>query len=250
MPAIDLSLVLACYNEESHLESSVHQIVTCLDSTRLKYEIIFVDDMSQDATRAIIDRVIAAMPQRSLRRIFHEHNTGRGGAVTDGFRSAVGDIAGYIDVDLEVGPWYIPACYAAVANGADVVIGHRSYKVTILGLWRHVLSNGYRSVVRRVLPTGLSTDTESGYKFFRRSSLLPLLDQTADRGWFWDTEIVLRAWARGLSIAEVPCLYVRNFQKRSTVRSVQDSLEYLKRLWRFRRTVWPGLVASRRTHDR
>lgn len=244
--ACDLSLILACYNEEAILETSVREIVRCLDATRLTWEVIFVNDASPDGTREVIDRIVAANPGRPFRAIHHARNTGRGGAVADGFRAATGDIAGYIDVDLEVGPWYIPACCAAIREGAaDVAVGNRTYKVTLRGMWRHVLSQGYALLLRAFLPVQSATDTESGYKFFRRSALLPLLDETRDPGWFWDTEIMVRAWARGLRIAEVPCLYVRNFGKVSTVRSVHDSLLYFRRLTRFRREEWPALKARR-----
>ncbi|SRR6266516_1475878 len=242
---VDLSLILACYNEETFLESAVQEIVACLHSTRLTWEIIFVDDESRDNTRAVIDRIVAVSPQLPFRRLFHQRNTGRGGAVADGFRAAVGEIAGYIDVDLEVGPWYIPACCCAIRNGSDVVVGNRTYRVTPRGVWRYVISQGYRTLVRAVLPGAILSDTESGYKFFRRAILFPLLDEVQDQGWFWDTEIMVRAWSKQLRIAEVQCLYTRNFQKASTVRSVKDSLTYLRRLWRFRRNTWPGLLVER-----
>jgi polyisoprenyl-phosphate glycosyltransferase len=52
---VDLSLVLACYNEEGHLDKNVRRIIDLLDCTRFEYELIFVDDCSRDGTRAIID---------------------------------------------------------------------------------------------------------------------------------------------------------------------------------------------------
>jgi glycosyltransferase involved in cell wall biosynthesis len=55
--SLDLSLVLPCYNEERVLEESVAEIVEVLDDTRYSYEIIFVDDCSEDRTRELIDRV-------------------------------------------------------------------------------------------------------------------------------------------------------------------------------------------------
>jgi len=241
---LDLSLVLACYREEAILEASVAGILRCLDATRLAWEIIFVDDASPDRTRDVIARVVATHPDRPFRVILHAANTGRGGAVADGLRAATGEVAGFIDVDLEVGPWYIPACWAAIRDGADVAVGTRTYKVTLRGMWRHVLSSGYALLVRALLPVRGLADTESGYKFFRRSALGPLLAETRDPGWFWDTEVMVRARARGLRIAEIPCLYVRNFRKVSTVRSVRDSLTYLRRLWRFRREAWPALAAG------
>src|SRR5215208_7211264 len=58
----DLSLVLACYNEERILESSVDEILQVLDTLNLTSEVIFVDDASQDQTSGIIDRILQSNP--------------------------------------------------------------------------------------------------------------------------------------------------------------------------------------------
>jgi SAM-dependent methyltransferase len=81
------------------------------------------------------------------------------------------------------------------------------------------------------------SDSESGYKFFRRETVLALLAETRDPGWFWDTEIMIRAVRAGCRIVEVPCLFLRNFRKPSTVRGIRDSLVYLLRVAAFRRRL-------------
>jgi glycosyltransferase involved in cell wall biosynthesis len=96
----ELSLGLACYNEAEHFESSVRRIVRVLDDTRLTYEIIFVDDCSADRTPRLIQQVRNEFPDKDITTLFHAANTGRGGAVSDGFRAAKGAIVGYIDIDL------------------------------------------------------------------------------------------------------------------------------------------------------
>lgn len=233
----DLSLVLACYHEEQILESSVRAIAAVLDGTRLTWEIIFVDDASRDRTPALIRGLLASHPDWPLRAAFHERNLGRGRTVADGFRLARGAIVGFVDVDLEVAAHYIPPCCQAILDGADAAIGRRVYKFSLRGIFRYVLSTGYAAVIRRLLPVAGVSDTESGYKFFRRAAALALLDRVEDPGWFWDTEIMYRAAQQGLRIAEVPCLYVRNYAKRSTVRPLRDSLVYAARLLAFRRRL-------------
>jgi glycosyltransferase involved in cell wall biosynthesis len=234
--AVDLGLVLACYNEAPHFAQSMHEILKTLDDTRWSYEIIFVDDGSRDGTRALIDAYIAAHNQRRMRRIFHEHNTGRGGAVSDGFRAAAATIVGYIDIDLEVHARYIPACVRAIHEGADIATAWRIYKFYLRSLDRYMMSRGYHWLERKLLGTGLH-DTATGYKFFRRDRLLPLLDEIADQGWFWDTEVMVRGHLKGYQIAEIPALFLRRFDKRSTVHGLRDSLVYFQRLLRFKRTI-------------
>ena len=233
---LDLSLVLACYNEERVIEDSVAEILETLDGTRYSYEIIFVDDCSTDRTRELIDRIIERYPNKTLSRIFHETNKGRGGTVSDGIRAATGDVAGFIDIDLEVHARYIPSCVNAVQDGADIAVGRRIYKLNLRSLDRYVLSTGYIWLVRKLLSVDLH-DTETGYKFFRRERILPVLDQIDDQCWFWDTEVMVRSYYKGYRIVEIPCLFLRRFDKASTVSPLADTMDYFRKLWLFRKTI-------------
>jgi len=233
---LDLSLVLACYNEELVIEDSVADILQVLDDTRYSYELIFVDDCSRDRTRELIDRLIERYPDKRMSRIFHRENKGRGGTVSDGIRAAQGEVTGFIDIDLEVHARYIPSCVNAVRNGADVAVGRRVYKLNLRSLDRYVLSTGYVWLVRRLLGVDLN-DTETGYKFFKRERILPVLDEIDDQRWFWDTEVMVRSYYKDYNVAEIPCLFLRRFDKASTVSPLADTVNYFRQLWRFRKTV-------------
>jgi glycosyltransferase AglD len=232
----DVTLVVACYNEEPILEQSVTETLRVLDALRLSCEIVFVDDASRDRTREAIDRILAAHPERAMRKLEHATNVGRGGTVTDGIRAARGRLVGYIDIDLEVHARYIPTCLVALEEGYDVATALRVYKFYWRSLDRYLMSKGYRWLMRRVLGLPLE-DTETGFKFFRRDRILPVLDASEDRGWFWDTEIMARAYYAGLRIVEIPAVFVRRFDKQSTLHPLADTLDYLKKLWRFRRVA-------------
>ncbi len=232
----DLSLVVACYNEGPIFEDSVRQVVEILDSTSWSYELIFVEDCSQDTTRALIRKIMEQYSNRDLRLLEHETNQGRGRTVSDGFRIARGDIVGYIDIDLETPARYIPSMVLAIRNGADVASAHRMYQLDIKILLRALLSKGYIRLVHLILQIPLK-DTEAGYKFFRQDKLIPLLDQTKDPGWFWDTEIMTRAFFAGYKIVEIPCLFIKRYDKKSTVRLIPDTLDYLVKLWKFQKTI-------------
>jgi glycosyltransferase involved in cell wall biosynthesis len=231
-----VSLVLACYNEEKILETSFAEIRQTLQELGRPFEVIFVDDLSRDRTREILRALVAAHPDLDLKVILHERNQGRGATVTDGFRAARGEIAGYLDVDLEVHCRYVPSLVRALEQGADVATVRRIYAFQILRLDRYLMSRGYSFLVRRLLGVDLQ-DTETGFKFFRRERLLPVLEQIRDPGWFWDTEFMVRALRRGLRIVEIPGAYLRRYDKTSTVRGLRDSAEYFFKLLGFRREL-------------
>lgn len=233
-----LSLVIACYNEEETLLQSFAEIRETLLDLHRPFEVIFVDDVSRDRTRELLQRIVAENGDLEITLILHDVNAGRGRSVTDGFRAARGEITGYLDVDLEVHCRYIPSLLRAIEKGADVATLRRIYAFQAKSLDRYFMSRGYSWLVRALLKTELH-DTETGYKFFRRQTLLPVLDAITDPGWFWDTEFMLRAERRGLVIREIPGAYVRRSDKTSTLHGVRDSIVYFGRLLRFRARLGP-----------
>jgi glycosyltransferase AglD len=232
---LDLSLILPCYNESSVFNGSVSWIMHTLERSGLSYEIIFVDDCGSDNTRELITKTCKKFPP--CRAIYHEVNTGRGRTVNDGFMLAKGEVVGYIDIDCEVSPVYIPDMVDIILEKkSDVVIGKRIYRTSISALPREVFSLGYQWLSNVLIHTD-GLDTESGYKFFRRAKVLPLLSKATHPHWFWDTEIMVFAKRAGLNIVEVPVLFLRRFDKQSSVRVWRDIGDYLINLLKFRRRL-------------
>jgi len=229
----DFSLVLACYNEEAHLENSIDEIINTLDLSIYSYELVLVDDKSTDDTRKIIKKIENKYNNHAITSIFHQKNTGRGGAVTTGIKKTRADIVGYIDVDLEVKPLYIPYCVKKVEDGEDMVIGMRVYKIQINGFFRYLTHWVYLQLVRLLIGVKFLQDTETGYKFFRKKKVLPILNKCRNKHWFWSTEFVAYSFIHGLNFYQVPCLYIRNQHKKTTVKVVRDSWQYFISLVKF-----------------
>jgi glycosyltransferase involved in cell wall biosynthesis len=59
---IDVSIIIACYNEEDLLANNVREIENVMSQTNYAYELIFIDDCSQDRTRHIILRLADDRP--------------------------------------------------------------------------------------------------------------------------------------------------------------------------------------------
>jgi len=230
---VDISLVIACYGDGPHLEAHLCEIERVLDQTRYSYEFIIIDDGSPDNSADAVRQ--AAEKRDNAQAIIHASNVGRGGTVAEGMRLARGTFVGYLDIDLEVHCRYIPAMILAMENGYDGATGLRVYEIgfNLDTLFRHILSVGYRFLLRMFLHIPY-LDTESGYKFFRRDKILPVLERTKDPGWFWDTEIMAYCYQCGLKITEIPVLFIRNQTIPSTVNLLRDSWDYFKKLIRFR----------------
>lgn len=235
MNTCDVSLVIACYNEKKLLRQSVYTILSILDDSVFSYELIFVDDASRDRTREIIAPLVRK--NKNFRAVYHENNQGRGKTVRDGMAIAKGNVVGFIDIDLEVLPVHIPSFVRMILDGkADIVTGLRIYREGVSSIHRAILSRGYSWLVRTLLGIPLS-DTEAGYKFFDRKKILPIVKKTTNNGWFWDTEIMALAYRAGLRIREEPVLFIRRFDKKSSVRLMRDTVDYLWNLLTFRRRL-------------
>lgn len=234
MKKIDLSLIIACYNEEKIIERSIEEIESILNNTTFSYEVILIDDKSKDKTRKLIKKISEG--KKNFTFFFNKVNQGRGKIVSDGIKKAHGKVVGFVDIDLEVSPVYMPYFTTKILSGADVVSGHRIYRESLSSLYRAILSRGYSFLVRKLLAIPLN-DTETGYKFFNRRRILPIVEKTKSAGWFWDTEIMTYSYYEKLRIMEIPVLFIRRHDKKSSVNTFSDTRDYLFNLLRFRKRL-------------
>ncbi len=226
-----LSLVLALYNEGPTLEHSLKSIYQSLNSTKKSWEVILVEDKSTDNTLERIQKLLPNLKNTKL--ITHQENQGRGRTVSDGIKAAKGIYSGFLDVDLEVSSEYIPLFIKELEKGFDMVVANRFYEKNFRAITRVVSSVGYKIIVNTLLHLPIN-DTEAGYKFFKTNKILPVLSKITEKGWFWDTEICARAYWTGLKLSQIPVLFVRNTNKKSTVRLIPDTLDYLIKIYQFR----------------
>src|SRR3954469_910724 len=125
----ELSVVIPMYNEQEVLPLLVGRLRPLLDAMDSTYEVIAVDDGSQDLTPALLQRYHREWP--ALRVVRLRANAGHQAAISAGLVSALGDYVVTIDADLQDPPEVIPQMLAAAKDdGVDVVYGVRSDRST------------------------------------------------------------------------------------------------------------------------
>jgi dolichol-phosphate mannosyltransferase len=146
--------------------------------------------------------------------IHRQGKLGIGTAYIAGFRWGIEhgfDVIFEMDTDLSHDPKHLPAFLAAIAGGADVVVGSRNVAgggVEGWGLGRHVLSKGGSIYSRAILGLGVR-DLTSGYKVFRREVLEAIdLGRVRSEGYSFQIELTFRALQRGFRVVEVPIVFV------------------------------------------
>lgn len=229
---LDLSLILACFNEGPTLKTSLEKIARVLDDTNYSYEVICIDDKSSDDTPRVVEKFVKN--KKNWKAFFHNKNKGRGATVKEGMIRSKGEVTGYIDIDLEVSATYIPEFVREIRDGSDIVIATRVYKIEFPNLIRSLSTIIYAALSRLILQHDLK-DTEAGYKFFARKKILPVLEKCQDNHWFFDTEILMHSLDHKLKIEQIPVLFLKRQDKKSTVRLISDTLKYLKALVDFKK---------------
>jgi dolichol-phosphate mannosyltransferase len=199
-------------------------------------EMLVIDDGSPDGTGAVAEELGRQHPGRV--RVMHRTGArGLGRSYLDGFRVAVAtdaDAVCQMDADLSHDPKYLPAMFAEIARGADLVIGSRYREGGGVENWpmrRIVLSAFANFYIRTV--TGLRVrDCTAGFRCWRRTALARLqLDAISSEGYAFLTETIFQAAASGAGIAEVPIIFVERRQGASKL-SGSVLVESLKTPWR------------------
>ena len=119
---MDISVVIPLYNEDESLPELAAWIQRVMEANGFSYEIIMVDDGSNDTSWQVIERLQKKNP--CVRGIKFRRNYGKSAALYCGFEDAEGDVVITMDADLQDSPDEIPALYRMITEeDYDMVSG-------------------------------------------------------------------------------------------------------------------------------
>lgn len=121
-----LSVIVPVYFEEECIDQLVHELTEVITGEEYDYEIIFVDDGSQDGTVSKIKQHCRLNQRIKLVELARNH--GKQWALSAGIEFARGDLLVMMDPDLQDPPTEIPRFIAKLGEGYDLVFGVRSEK--------------------------------------------------------------------------------------------------------------------------
>ena len=219
-----VSIVIPTFNERENITPLVERIDRALDGR--DYEVVFVDDNSEDGTAELIDSLSGKYP---VRVIVRRDERGLATAVIHGIEHSEGDTVVVMDADLQHPPEVIPALLSKTENGADIVIGSRYVEgggMKGWGLTRRIISAGAIILAHLLLPTTrMVKDPMSGLFAFKRAGLAGA--RLAPKGYKILLEILMEGDFR--SAAEVPYMFANRSGGQSKLNAKQQ-IEYLKHL--------------------
>lgn len=167
---MDISVVIALYNEKESLRELVSGIQENLEAASLSYEIIMVNDGSTDGSWEEIQD-IAAETNKPGNQIIHgicfRRNYGKSAALYCGFEAAQGDVVFTMDADLQDDPKELPELYRMIKEeGYDLVSGWKKKRLDNK-LTKNLPSKIYNATARWVTKTKLH-DMNCGLKAYKK----------------------------------------------------------------------------------
>lgn len=232
MPRV--SLFIPMHNERASFGPTSAKALEVLSSLGCEFELLIVDDGSDDGSERAADALAAADPR--VRVVHHAGRRGYGQALRTGFAEARGAIVAYTDCDEPADLRRLPEALRLFEDPAvDLVAGYRLGRYE--GPRRYLLSAGYNALLRLLFRLRLR-DVNFSFKLIRRQALLSLRLRAVSG--FIDGELMIEATRRGLRIVELPVIYQRRLHGASHFDSLRAVTGTLAELWRYRRTGRPG----------
>ncbi len=197
-----LGLVIPTLNEAGNIGPLMNRVRSALGLSGIPYEVLVVDDESQDGTPELVCRY--AESDSRIRLFQRKGETGLAGAVICGWQHTDADLLGVMDADLQHPPELLPELLDAIQEGHDIAIASRYAKGNRVQDWslpRRVIS---RMTTWATLPFQRRNlhiaDPMSGFFLVRR----PCIDglELQPQGFKILLEILVRGRIR--SAAEVP----------------------------------------------
>jgi glycosyltransferase involved in cell wall biosynthesis len=227
--SLEISAVLPAFNEEANLERVVARTAGALASRTRAFEVIVVDDGSQDGSARLLDQLKTRYP--NLRVIRHPQNRGYGAALRSGFTAARLPWIFMMDADNQFDPSDLDLL-TRHADEADIVTGYRKQRQDPLP--RRLNAWAFFYLVRLLFGRQVR-DVNCAFKLLRRD-IVSRMDLRSN-GALINTEVFVLARRQHARIVEVPVNHYPRTSGRQTGANPRVVLRAFRELLAFRAEV-------------
>lgn len=218
-----LSVILPAHNEEEVIATTVHDVIDTLSSWKFDYEVIVVDDGSQDRTGVILDTIASTHP--CLKVIHHVVNRGYGAALVSGFEAVTKDLVFFMDSDGQFDIHDLERFFPLMEE-YDAVLG---YRVERQDTWmRKVNAWGWKILVGMVFGIYVR-DVDCAFKLYPASFFREHKLET--RGAMINTEILYKFTRAGYTYTQAGVRHLPRLGGRATGAKVSVILRAFRELF-------------------
>ncbi len=227
----ELSLIIPAYNEATRIVKSLNKAIDFLENNNFDFEIIVVDDGSDDNTNDAIlqfgDKVKA---------IQQTGNFGKGAAVRTGMLAAKGKVRLFSDADFSTPIYEVFKLLDKINKGADICIGSRAIDRSMVKehqpFYREYMGRIFNKFVQTLIIKGI-TDTQCGFKAFTEKAANMIFPKAKINGFSFDVELLFLAKKQGLKVEQAAVEWYND--ERSTVNPIKDSTMMFIELFKIRK---------------
>lgn len=233
------SVIIPVFNEEANLKKGVLiTIRSFLDSLNESYEVLLVDDGSSDDTVLLITENISDWKNF---KIINKEHSGKAFSLIRGAQEAKGEFILFMDMDQATPVSEFKKFIPSLEEGYDVVIGSRGSIRKNAPIGRKILSQGQVYLRNVVLGFKDFSDTQCGFKSYKRTSFLHVLNNlylfnpknektisapSVSAG--FDVEVLFVALKLGLKIKEIPVIWDYKMSRRVSL--IRDAIRGIKEM--------------------
>ena len=232
-----ISVVIAAFNEEKRIVSTLIKIKEYVTAQGMPYEIIVVDDGSTDSTHAVVTDLIRDIP--NLKIIHYVPNKGKGHALRTGVLASKGEILLLTDADLSTPIEELTKLSPLIySHKYDIAIGSRALALSEIirkqPWWRQRMGKFFNVLVKGLVLEDFN-DTQCGFKVFWGETARRLFKEARIDRFAYDVEILAIAKKKGYRIVEAPVKWINSPE--SKVNPIRDSVQMFRDLLKIRMTI-------------
>jgi len=218
-----ISVVIPAYNEGPNLGLVLEDTKDILLKMGFPYEIIVVNDGSQDNTADIAKK-------HGVILINNEKNMGKGTALISGFRRAKGDIVVTMDADGSHRAEDIPVLLSPMLNGGSLEAAVGSRFVDERGRRStsslHLIGNRIINALILMVTGRYISDSQSGFRAYKKNALAKIALHST--GFDIESEMTIKMLRKGFRILEVPIRCDPRKNGFTRVNSFEDGFNIVK----------------------
>lgn len=227
------SIILPTYNEKENLPIITYLIAKTMESNKLDWEVVIVDDASPDGTQDVAKQLIQLYGDDHIQLRPRAGKLGLGTAYMHGLKFVTGNFVIIMDADFSHHPEAIPEFIKKQGEGDyDIVTGTRyagNGGVYGWDLKRKLISRGANFLATVILRPNVS-DLTGSFRLYKKDVLAKIIEVTKSKGYVFQMEMMVRARALGFTIAEVPISFVDRIYGDSKLGG-DEIVGYLKGVW-------------------
>ena len=207
-----ISIIIPGFNEEARIQKTLTSLHAFCCNRFQNFEILFIDDGSNDKTRSIVNKI--AQKKYQIRSLGYAKNLGKGYAIRYGLTHAKGKYVFFTDADLPYDPEFFCQAINTFENkNCDIVVGNRqmSNSKTEAGLSRkrQLTSYVFSKIVQNILKISIN-DTQCGVKGFSKTCSQNIVNESSINGYAFDVEIFVLARKNNWDLVSLPVILINN----------------------------------------